>query len=439
MRKLLFLYTFLIALGVNAQGSISGNFAPPKNFKWLIAYELTPGGENYVTDTAVKDGHFSIKMPLNAPPGMYRLVYAVPQDQYFIDLIYNKKEDVQFNFNLTEGITITHSEENKWFHAYFDAIHEAEKNLNDFYESGSASKDDFMKIVNAMEDIQERYESEHEDTMAHAFIMANRGYLPASYETASEYLKNKKNAYFKHLDFGNKTLLSSGFIIDKISDYVFATIPASITSKTTPNAEIQKNVQVVRQEIKETPDAFQVKVLHHLWKVAHANSLTEVADFIFDTYLKDLGNSTGNQNMVTEIESMNRLRIGALSPDISWTEKGKTGSLSAMEPADCYVIVFWSSTCSHCLKEVPELHQELQDFKNVKVLAFGLEDGEENWKKVSATLPNFTHGMSLEKWESEYVTTFNIQKTPTYFILDSEKRIIAKPDSQQEVVEFLNR
>jgi thiol-disulfide isomerase/thioredoxin len=437
MRKLLFLYTLLIALGVQAQGSISGNFAPPKNFKWLIAYELTPGGENYVTDTAVKDGHFSIKMPASAQPGLYRLVYAVPQDQYFIDLIYNKKEDIQFNFNLAEGITITNSEENKWFNAYFDAIHDAENKLNDFYESGSTSKDAFMEIIKAIEDIQDTYESEHEDTMAHEFIVANRGYLPESHQTASEFLKNKKKLYFEHLDFNNRTLLSSGFITDKISNYVFSAIPTTISSKTTLNSEVTKNVQTVHQKINETPDVFQVKVLHQLWKVANANSLTEVADYIFDTYLKNLANTTGNQKMVTEIESLNRLRIGALSPNITWTEKGKTRTLSSMEPADCYVIVFWSSTCSHCLKEVPELHKALQNFKNVKVLAMGLEDEEANWKKVSATLPNFTHGISLEKWDSEYVTTFNIQKTPTYFILDSEKHIIAKPDSEQEVVEFL--
>ncbi len=225
MRKLLFLYTLLIAIGVQAQGSISGNFAPQKNFKWLIAYELTPGGENYVTDTAVKDGHFSFKMPVSAQPGLYRLVYAVPQDQYFIDLIYNKKEDIQFNFNLAEGITITNSEENKWFNAYFDAIHDAENKLNKFYESGSSSKDAFMEIINAMEAIQNTYESEHEATMAHEFIVANRGYLPESYQTASEFLKNKKKLYFEHLDFGNKTLLSSGFITDKISNYVFSAIP----------------------------------------------------------------------------------------------------------------------------------------------------------------------------------------------------------------------
>ena len=69
--KVFIIYCILfISIGLNAQGSISGNFSPAKDFKWLIAYELTPGGERYTADTAVKDGSFSLEMPINAQPGM---------------------------------------------------------------------------------------------------------------------------------------------------------------------------------------------------------------------------------------------------------------------------------------------------------------------------------------------------------------------------------
>ena len=141
--------------------------------------------------------------------------------------------------------------------------------------------------------------------------------------------------------------------------------------------------------------------------------------------------------MVDDIESSSRLRIGVKSPEITWESNGKKNALSTMEKAENYLLVFWSSTCSHCLKELPILHKELKGFDSLKVLAIGLEDDELNWKKVSATLPNFSHAIALGRWESEYAKTFNIQSTPTYFILDSEKRFMAKPESDKEVVEFL--
>ena len=158
-----------------------------------------------------------------------------------------------------------------------------------------------------------------------------------------------------------------------------------------------------------------------------------VQDYTFTNHLKKLAIANGNQKMVDDIESSTRLRIGAKSPEITWEANGKKHALSTMEKAENYVLVFWSSTCSHCLKELPELHKELKGYGSLKVLAIGLEDDEINWKKVS----NFSHAIALGKWESDYAQTFNIQSTPTYFILDSEKRFIAKPESDKEVVEFL--
>jgi hypothetical protein len=83
------------------------------------------------------------------------------------------------------------------------------------------------------------------------------------------------------------------------------------------------------------------------------------------------------------------------------------------------------------------LHKEIEDYENLKVIAVGLEDDDINWKEVSATLPGFNHAIALGRWESDYAHTFGIQSTPTYFILDSEKRFLAKPESDKEVVEFL--
>lgn len=127
-----------------------------------------------------------------------------------------------------------------------------------------------------------------------------------------------------------------------------------------------------------------------------------------------------------------------MAPEITWTANGIKQTLSTMGDAENYLLIFWSSTCSHCLNELPALHKELKKFNAIKVIAVGLEEDDLNWKKVSATLPSFNHAIALGKWESDYAHTFNIQKTPTYFILDSNKRFIAKPESNTEVIAFLN-
>ncbi len=436
--KFIYIYCILfISIGLNAQGSISGNFSPAKDFKWLIVYELTPGGERYIADTAVKDGSFTLEIPVNAQPGLYRLVYAVPQNEFYIDVIYDRKEHVKFNFNIQDGLTITNSEENKWFNEYFSNITTAQDRLMEYYENGSESKKGFTDIIKELKTIQKSYEENHTNTIANKFIKANKSYLPENYEDLETFLKNKKEHHFDNLNLSDPILQGSNFLTDKIASYIFSALPTDISTNDALEIEVIKNIKSVVDIIKGTPINFQTKAIHQIWEIAEANTMGSVQDYTFTNHLKKLAIANGNQKMVDDIESASRLRIGAKSPEITWETNGKKYALSTMGKAENYLLVFWSSTCSHCLKELPILHKELKGFDSLKVLAIGLEDDEVNWKKVSATLPNFSHAIALGRWESDYAKTFGIQSTPTYFVLDSEKRFIAKPESDKEVVEFL--
>jgi len=437
MKSVITFYILLISIGLHAQGSISGNFSPPKDFKWIIAYELTPDGEKYIADSSVKDGSFTIKMPITAQAGIYRLVYAVPQDEFYIDVIYNKKEHVKLNFSLQQGLIITNSKENKWYHEYFSKITTAQDELMEFYENGSGSKEEYCAIVLKLKNLQKSYEENNTSTIAHTFIKSNRAYLPDDFESLDVFLNHKKQHHFDYLDINNIVLQSSNFLTDKISNYVFSALPIDIKTTEELELEVIENITTTTEIIKDTPIPFQIKALHQLWEIAGVNSMSSVADFIFNNHLKKLAIANGNQKMVNDITSASRLRIGAISPDIVWEAKGKKHSLSAMEKADNYLLIFWSSTCSHCLNELPALHKELKNFSSLKIVAVGLEDDETNWKKVSATMPNFNHAIALGKWESEYAGIFGIKSTPTYFILDSEKRFVAKPESDKDVIEFL--
>ena len=159
MKKVQFLFLLLIASLAFGQYSISGNFSPAKDFKWLIAYEQTPTAQNYIADTAVKDGYFKLELPVTAQPGIYRLVYAVPQDEFYIDVIYNKKEDIEFNFNLEKGVTFIKSKENLLYSSYFNKISEVENELLNFYQSGKTSENEFMQLCKTLLDAQNRFEA----------------------------------------------------------------------------------------------------------------------------------------------------------------------------------------------------------------------------------------------------------------------------------------
>ena len=63
-----------------------------------------------------------------------------------------------------------------------------------------------------------------------------------------------------------------------------------------------------------------------------------------------------------------------------------------------YLLIFWSSDCGHCLKELPEVYSYLasRPEKDFKVVAIGLETTPEKWNKTIKFWPQFTHVLRKE-------------------------------------------
>lgn len=74
-----------------------------------------------------------------------------------------------------------------------------------------------------------------------------------------------------------------------------------------------------------------------------------------------------------------------------------------------------------------------------KVIAIGLEDNVFNRKIESTKLEGFTHVISLGKWESDYAQLYAINQTPSYFLLDKNKKIVAKPENYEDALALLKK
>src|SRR5690606_38211395 len=124
--------------------------------------------------------------------------------------------------------------------------------------------------------------------------------------------------------------------------------------------------------------AFKTYLYYNVWQQLSTAGLNRMADFLYENYLKQIATETKRQDIITKIEQESRVRIGSIPPEITWKEGGKPIKLSTLEGADNYLLIFWSSTCSHCLHELPLLHKYLESHTelSLKVVAVGLEDGE---------------------------------------------------------------
>ncbi len=429
---------FAMAYTTNAQHSISGTFSPASEFTWVLAYKLEVGAQFYVADDQVSEGKFSLELPENSTPGTYRLVYAVPQDEFYIDVLFNGEDSIDLRFSLDEGITYHNSPENSIYDAYFRDINTIEQQIMAFYASPKKDKRLFRSLIKQLETTQLKYEKESIGLMVHLFITSNRPYLPKGFEPYQEYIKNKKEVYFEEIDLSDPLLLASGYLTNKLINYAFTAIPLEAKGDNQIQTAVNENIQLVSKLLDDTEGKYRLFLFNRLWEQAVKQNYDSTSDYIFENFLRSMATVMGNSELVRKIEIHNRLRVGATAPEIIWKSGTDLKKLSTLPETERYLLVFWSSGCSHCLEELPKLHDKLFPNSRIVVLAVGLEDDNIGWTQEASKLSHFNHAISLGKWDSEYAELYDIQQTPTYYILDKDKRIIAKPADYQEVLELLN-
>lgn len=171
---------------------------------------------------------------------------------------------------------------------------------------------------------------------------------------------------------------------------------------------------------------------------------------IFDTYtMADLKEKylteaknlkcTINDRLTNTIATNKNTELGATFPNYVFQNPTNTTAKSIADvKANKKIIVFWSSTCSHCEAELPKLIEKYNAIKsqNAEVIAFSLDSEKANYDAKVKSLP-WINDTELKGWYSSFAETYNVRATPTYFVLDANNKIIAKPDHAADVISYL--
>ncbi|ULC59852.1 TlpA family protein disulfide reductase [Flaviramulus sp. BrNp1-15] len=438
MKRLLFLSLLLPSI-LFAQHTIKGVFSPPDDYNVALLYKVTPTVSKYIANTVIKeDGSFEIKLDTTATKGMYRLVYAIPQEDYNFDIIYNGKEDIELTFNSETGVKFTKSVENKLLSSYTNSMSMVTQSIGNYFRKQSKDTTALKAIFKTQKETQLSFEKAAKETIALQFIKANKPYIPSKIEDVNVYSHNLKKHYFDYVDFKNKTLQSSSFLQEKVLNYVFG----MVSNPEDEIANYKKNIDVVCSKMKEAPKEIKRILLVDTWQQMADLGLEPVANHIAETYLMDIAVALNDQELLHTLMLYKDLSLGNQAPDfdLEIKEKGKliTKKLSKLDVAENYIIVFWSSTCSHCLDEVPQLQTYIQSKEKglIKVVAVGLEDEPYRWKDLTYSFPEFIHVYGEGKWDNEIGDAYGVTSTPTYFILDKDKKIIEKPEDFETLKAF---
>jgi len=452
MKKLLALLIFASSI-VNAQYTVKGTMTPPEKSNWLALYKIEGAKQKFITNTTIKFdtivvagekqvlGRFQLNLPKTAKSGVYRATYR-NKGAGFVDFYFNK-ENVEFIFNPKypdESVVFTSSRENKLFNEYLEAYTTVQNKIDENQITYIKSEDKnakkaYKKAIKELEDVQETYENKSEGMLVNNFIKASQRYNPSNpIDNMQEYLSSTVDNFFKYINFNNDALYNSSFIIDKITDYVFYL-------NSSENKKLQQ--KLYRTSI--------VKILEILPKGKLKKGVTEflitsladkrngeAVDWMFSTYYDVLPEDQQDPEFKKEKIQLLLASVGRVAPDFSWKEEGKDVKLSTLDDGEKYLLVFWSTACPHCVKDVPKLYEFMQTYKNVSVISFSVEDanGINNWNEFIKKLPNWHNVMGTHpdhKWDNETVRSYNLLGTPSFFVLDQNKKIIAAPDQLEDV------
>ncbi len=408
--------------------SVKGNFSPAEDFSYAFLYKATPEGANYVNRGKLDSlGNFEIPLDSTVTPGIYKIVYAVPPEENNFDFIYDGKETVAFNFSYDKGVEFTESEENKLWNSYLHSMDMVNQTISNYYSKANTDEDGFASIFKVVKDTQLAYEESSKDKLVSAFITANRPYIPPQYEDIRTYSNHLKQHFLSQIDFSNYLLQSSSFLVDRVTGYVFNMI------ENPTNKSYKDLVDQVADAISNDDRIIKTSLMEILWQRFVTLENHELANYITENHLLDLANATGNKVLAETITSYKNTSLGTKAPNFEIVSGENTTTLHDLEGSEYYLLIFWSSGCGHCLKELPKVKALVAEKSNVKVVAFGLEDDPTKWTEEIKNYPDFIHNIGLGKWGNPIVKTYGVAATPMYFLLSASKIIMAKPYGYEDL------
>jgi peroxiredoxin len=446
MKRLLFFILFMPVVvysqtGNSLKGTISG--LENRTVTLLSFY----GERNSMVDSVRTDGagSFSFRLSSNLAPGLYRLRWS---KDGFIDIILNHenvelRSDAQFP---GDSLLFTRSTENQVF--YFlqkrenltQGKMELLQQLMDYYPEKDAfyrsAVVEYEKVQDGMLQTVDSLNKKHPDLFAlRIYRIYQAPYLPSSL-TRDDRLTYLKAHFFDRVDFQDTAILRSNAWPNKTIAYLSLYSNPRLQQKQL-EVEFIKAVTIMLSAAGVNADVFKF-LLDYLVtgfdKFHLEDVITYIAENFEDPYSCE--NTDKKSALQKKLETFKKIATGQPAPDFEIPDdKGKPVRLSALN-TEYLLIVFWSGECPHCTDMMPKVKAiyDVQKEKRMEILSVSLDTSRTSWTTVlEQEKLNWINVCDLKGFDGIPADLYNIYATPTMFLLDRNKKILAKPISYREL------
>ncbi len=407
-----------------------------------LAY--TYGDSHMIADTAeVKNDTFEFKGKSDLPEALYVVVGDAKNRLFDLMITNDQKFKVKADAkNINETIKIKGSEENKKFYEYIKYISKHTKLMKPLQDSLKKVTDDAVlknNINNQLKEIdaevvsfQHEFIKKEANTFLGKFLLGTLPVeIPPTLDSASRKVRYNyyKNHYWDHIDFSDNRMLNTPFLYNMWEQYLDKTlypIPDSIN----------KELDLLFSRMEESGELYNYLLGKTIYKYETSKRMGYDAVFVHLAlnYFKQGKTAKYHEAVVKNIiergETLNKILIGKVSPDIIAQDSSKNIKKLKDIKADYTLLVFWSSNCGYCKKELPKINEFYKHNKekyNLEVYAVSSDTLATKWKAfINEKEYDWVNVLGMWSAPPFYKDVFDIYSTPVLYMLDKEKKIIGK-------------
>jgi thiol-disulfide isomerase/thioredoxin len=425
-----------------------------------LAYHL--GDKQYIKDTLNLDSNGSGILSGNnsLEQGIYMIV--LPGRKYFEVLM---PEDQQFSVTCSfsdffNTLRFSGSDENNAFIEYqrnWISLQEQAAAINKRIQNNRQNNDSIAMLTELRVKQEEKMKSYLRDVAdgnkgtllallvksiipveVPEFQVPSNSSNPDSVKWMMSYEYNK-NHYFDNIDFSDERILRTPILQSKLNVF-FTNVIIQLADS------INREIDKIFKRCSGNYKVFQfvaVYLFNHFREseiMGHDAVIVKLADDIYLSGKADWTTSEWRDNLKKEVDRIRPNLIGVKAHDLVMnTFNGVYVSLYDIKK-DFTILYFWEPDCGHCREETPKLKAYYDKVKNdgIEVFAICTQTDREKWEKyIQENKLNWING-----WDPQRLTNFdyyyNITTTPTVYILDSNKTIIAKRLPVESIESFID-
>ena len=457
----LLLVLFIYAGNASAEDNAYQIKVKVNKFQGDVAYIGYPyGDKKYLADTAeVINGEFVFEGEKALDGGLYFIYSPAPNSLYF-DLIV-----AESNFGLETDTTdlianmkFTGSQENQIFFDFQRFMREKQKKGGELSEKLKTATDEAEKArleaeLKKMDDEVKMYRNNilenQSETFAATFIKST---IPVEVPESPKNDDGKeldpnfrykyyKAHYFDNFDFSDKKILRTPNFYGKVDEYL-----EKMTVKHPDSIIVSAHTIIEKAKANEEVFRYCVQTLTYKYETSNIMGMDAVFVDLAENYYMSGDAFWADDETIEKITD----RVQRMKPNLI----GKAAPMmllldTAMRPvnahnikADYTVLYFFDPDCGHCKKKTPVLrdlyNDKLKDM-NVAVIATNIKKDVDKWKKyIKEQNLNFVN-LADPNMRSNFRYEFNIETTPQLFILDQDKKIVAKKLDVEQIEDFIIR